>query len=111
MRNHATDGKPGQAPLYSYQSFTHPAWGYFGTASVGCLRDSKEVAFHISVEKGFAIREWANVKLGAQAFNVFNHPNVMTINTTWSPTAQGSFATASAYGDPRQMQFYTKITF
>ncbi|MGO8759200.1 MAG: carboxypeptidase regulatory-like domain-containing protein [Terracidiphilus sp.] len=111
VRNHATDGKPGQAPLYSYQSFTHPAWGYFGTASVGCLRDSKEVAFHISVEKGFAIREWANVKLGAQAFNVFNHPNVMTINTTWSPTAQGSFATASAYGDPRQMQFYTKITF
>jgi hypothetical protein len=111
VRNHGTDGKPGQAPLYSFQNFTHPAWGYFGTASVGSLRDPKEVAFHMSVEKGFAVREWANIKLGAQAFNVFNHPNVMTINSGWSPTSQGTFGMATAYGDPRQMQFYTKITF
>jgi hypothetical protein len=111
VRNHATDGKNNQLPVYSYQNFTHPAWGYFGTASVGSLRDPKEVAFHASVEKGFAIREWADVKLGAQAFNVLNHPNVITLNTSWSPTGQGSFGTASAYGDPRQMQFYTKITF
>jgi hypothetical protein len=111
IRNHGTDGKPGQAPLYSYQNYTHPAWGFFGTASVGSLRDPKEVAFHMSVEKGFAVREWVNVKLGAQAFNVFNHPNVMTIGSGWSPTSQGTFGVASAYGDPRQMQFYTKITF
>ena len=111
VRNHGTDGKPGQAPVYSYMSYTHPAWGYFGSASVGSIRDPKEVAFHMSAEKGFAIREWATVKLGAQAFNVFNHPNIMSLNTSWSPTAQGSFGTATAYGDPRQMQFYTKITF
>jgi hypothetical protein len=111
VRNHSTDGKNAQQPVYSFANFTHPAWGYFGTASVGSLRDPKEVAFHASVEKGFAIREWATVKLGAQAFNVLNHPNVITINTSWSPTAQGAFGTASAYGDPRQMQFYTKINF
>ena len=110
-RTRGTDGKNGQMPVYSYTNFTNPAWGYFGTASVGSLRDPKEVAFHACVEKGFAIREWATVKLGIQAFNVLNHPNVIALNTSWSPTAQGSFGTASAYGDPRQMQFYTKIMF
>jgi hypothetical protein len=111
VRNHGTSGKNNQMPLYSYQNFSRPAYGFFGTAAVGSLRDPKEVAFHASVEKGFAIREWATVKLGAQAFNVFNHPNVISIGTGWSPTAQGSFGTAASYGDPRQMQFYTKINF
>ena len=111
IRNHSTDGKNNQAPVYSYTNFTHPAWGYFGTASVGSLRDPKEVAFHTSIEKEFAIRERAEVKLGVQAFNVLNHPNVIALNTSWSPTSQGSFGTASAYGDPREMQFYSKITF
>lgn len=65
--------------------------GTSGTANSLCpptrtsrvLRDPKEVAFHMSVEKGFAL----------------------------SPTGQGAFGTATAYGDPRQMQFYTKINF
>ena len=52
----------------------------------------------------------ATVKLGAQAFNVFNHPNVLGLNATWAPGST-TFATATSYGDPRQMQFYTKITF
>jgi hypothetical protein len=111
VRNHGTDGKPGQSPLYSYLQFARPAYGFYGTAPVGCLRDPKEVALHMSVEKGFAVREWANISLGAQAFNVFNHPNVMTLNNNWSPSSQGSFGMATAYGDPREMQFYTKITF
>jgi carboxypeptidase family protein len=111
VRSHGTSGKNGQQPLYSYQNFSRPPYGFFGTAAVGSLRDPKEVAFHMSVEKGFALREWANIKLGAQAFNVLNHPNVITLNTSWSPTGQGAFGTATAYGDPRQMQFYTKINF
>jgi len=35
----------------------------------------------------------------------------MSLNTGWSPTSQGSFGTAATFGDPREMQFYTKITF
>jgi hypothetical protein len=111
-RAHGTSGKTseGQLPVYAATNFTAPSWGYFGSAQVGSIRDPKEVAFHASVEKGFAIREWANVKLGAQAFNVLNHPNVMTLNTSWAP-GSSTFGTATAFGDPREMQFYTKITF
>jgi hypothetical protein len=111
-RVHGTSGKisENQLGVYSAGSFSAPSYGYFGTAQVGCLRAPKEVAFHMATEKGFAIREWATVKLGAQAFNVFNHPNVLGMNTTWALGSK-TFATATSFGDPRQMQFYTKITF
>jgi hypothetical protein len=111
-RAHGTSGKTSehQLPVYSASNFTRPAYGFFGTAQVGSIRDPKEVAFHASVEKGFAIREWATVKLGAQAFNILNHPNVISLNTSWA-AGSSSFGTASSYGDPRMMQFYTKITF
>ena len=111
-RNHGTSGKASehQQPVYNASLFSAPSWGYFGTATVGSLRAPKEVAFHMATEKGFAIREWATVKLGAQAFNVFNHPNVLGLNASWAPGST-TFATATSFGDPRQMQFYTKITF
>jgi hypothetical protein len=111
IRNHSTSGKPGQQPVYSYQNFTRPAYGFYGTASVGSLRAPKEVVLHLAAEKGFAMTERYNIKIGAQAFNLFNHPNVLSLNTGWSPTAQSTFGSASTYGDPREMQFYTKITF
>lgn len=54
VRFHGTSGKNGQQPLYSYQNFSRPAYGFFGTAAVGSLRDPKEVA--ISHERGKGIR-------------------------------------------------------
>jgi hypothetical protein len=111
-RAHATDGKSliGQAPVYSSGEFTAPYYGFFGTAAVGSLRAPREVAVHLSVEKGFALGERFNAKIGAQAFNIFNHPNVLSLNTSWAPNST-SFGTATAYGDPRQMQFYARVTF
>jgi hypothetical protein len=111
VRSHGTDGKPGQQPVYSYQAYSRPAYGFFGTASVGSLRAPKEVALHLSAEKEFAITERYGVKIGGQAFNILNHPNVISINSGWSPTSQGSFGMATAYGDPREMQFYARVNF
>jgi hypothetical protein len=104
VRSHSTDGKPGQAPVYSFQEFNTPSYGFFGTATIGSLRAPKEVAVHLSAEKAFIITERYGVRIGAQAFNLFNHPNVLGLNTSWSPSGQGSFGLASSYGDPRQMQ-------
>jgi hypothetical protein len=111
IRAHGTDGKTGQQPLYSYTNFDRPAYGFFGNASVGSLRAPKEVAVHMSAEKAFALGGRYNAKIGAQAFNVLNHPNVMGITSTYTPTSQGSFGMASSYGDPRLMQFYAKVNF
>jgi hypothetical protein len=112
IRNHGTSGKTseGQQPVYSATAFVAPSWGYFGSASVGSLRAPKEVAVHVSTEKAFAFGDRFSAKIGAQAFNVLNHPNVLSINSTWAPGST-SFGTASSYGDARQMQFYTKLIF
>jgi hypothetical protein len=112
-RNHGTSGKmsEGQQPIYSFTSFARPYYGFFGNAEVGCLRAPKEVAVHMSAEKGFAIGDHYSAKIGAQAFNLLNHPNVLGINGSWSPTSQGTFGNATSFGDPRQMQFYAKINF
>jgi len=109
-RNHGTSGKPGQQPVYNATNFVAPSWGYFGTARVGSLRGPKEVALHLSTEKAFAFGERFSAKIGAQAFNIFNHPNVLSMNTSWSPTTT-TFGNATSYGDPRQMQFYAKLIF
>jgi hypothetical protein len=110
IRAHGTDGKKGQNALYQASAFSRPGYGFFGNASVGSLRAPKEVAIHMSAEKAFAYGDRFSAKIGAQAFNVLNHPNVMGINATWSPTTT-TFGAATSYGDPRLMQFYAKIIF
>jgi len=112
VRNSGTSGKTriGQQPLYSASDFAAPAYGFFGNAQVGSLRGPKEVAVHASAEKGFLIKEGFSAKIGAQAFNIFNHPNVLSVSSAWAPGST-AFGTAATYGDPRQMQFYAKVTF
>jgi len=110
LRNRGTSGKPGQQPLYSATNFVAPSYGYFGTAKVGSLRGPKEVVLHLSAEKAFAFGNRFSAKIGAQAFNVLNHPNVMGLSTAWA-AGSSSFGKATSYGDPREMQFYTKVNF
>jgi len=112
VRNSGTSGKTliGQKPLYSASDFAAPAYGFFGSAAIGSLRAPKEVAVHVSAEKGFLIKDGFEAKIGAQAFNVFNHPNVLSVSSAWAPGST-SFGTAATYGDPRQMQFYAKVNF
>jgi len=112
VRNRGTSGKVGQQPLYSATNFAAPSYGYFGTAKVGSLRGPKEVVLHLSAEKAFAVGERFSAKIGAQAFNVLNHPNVMGLNTGWGPgSTTFGMASSSSYGDPREMQFYAKVSF
>jgi hypothetical protein len=113
---HSGSGKKalGQAALYSYASFAVPAFGTFGNSEPGVLRGPKEVSFATAVNKTFPITERVGVQLRAEAFNVFNHPNINAINTTFSfsPTTNASnFGYATNAGDMRQMEFSGRLTF
>jgi TonB-dependent Receptor Plug Domain len=104
----------GQAPLYSYSSFAVPGFGTFGNSQPGVLRGPKEVAFATAVNKTFPITEHAGLQLRAEAFNVFNHPNINSINTTFNfsqATNASSFGYATAAGDMRQLEFSARINF
>ncbi|WP_162537366.1 TonB-dependent receptor [Granulicella sp. WH15] len=104
----------GQAPLYSYTSFALPAYGTFGNSEPGVLRGPKEVSFAAAVNKDFPVTDRVKVQIRAEAFNVFNHPNINSINSTFSSstaTNQSNFGYASTAGDMRQMEFSGRVTF
>lgn len=115
IRNSGSGKKAlGQSALYSYTSFAVPGFGTFGNSEPGVLRGPKEVTFATAVNKSFPVTERVGFELRAEAFNVFNHPNINSINTTFSfttSTNQSNFGYASSAGDMRQMEFSGRLTF
>jgi hypothetical protein len=115
VRNSGSGKKAiGQSALYNYASFAVPAWGTFGNSEPGILRGPREVSFATAVNKTFPITERVGFELRAEAFNIFNHPNINSINTTYSfsqTTNASSFGYASSAGDMRQMEFSGRLTF
>lgn len=114
--HHGGSGKKaiGQAPLYSYSSFAVPGWGTFGNSQPGVLRGPKEVAFATALNKTFPVGERAGLQLRAEAFNLFNHPNINSINTSFNfnpSTNASSFGYATGAGDMRQLEFSARVTF
>lgn len=113
---HSGSGKKatGQQPLYSYGSFAVPGWGTFGNSRPGVLRGPKEVSVAAAVNKTFAITERAGLELRAEGFNVFNHPNINSINNTFyfsQATTASNFGYAATAGDMRQMEFSARFNF
>ena len=115
VRNSGSGKKAlGQAPLYSYASFAVPGWGTFGNSAPGVLRGPKEVSYAAAFFKTFPITDRAGIQLRAEAFNVFNHPNINSINSTFyfsQATNQSNFGYAATAGDMRQMEFSARINF
>jgi hypothetical protein len=104
----------GQPGLYSFASFAVPGFGTFGNSQPGVLRGPKEIAFATAVNKTFPLTEKVGLQLRAEAFNVFNHPNINSINTSFNfsaATNQTSFGNATSAGDMRQMEFSGRVTF
>lgn len=104
----------GQKPLYSYASFAQPPYGTFGNSEPGILRGPKEVSVATAVNKNFPIGDRAGIVLRAEAFNLFNHPNINSFNSTWSNNTNtdiSNFGYASTAGDMRQMEFSARVNF
>jgi hypothetical protein len=80
----------------------------------------------VAIRREFPIYERLKLQFRAEAFNVFNHPNFGTINSTFCPAGPGcTFGQSTAtlanslgglnslyqMGGPRSMQFALKLTF
>jgi len=115
IRNSGSGKKAiGQAPLYNYSAFAVPGWGTFGNSEPGVLRGPKEVVYATALNKTFPVTEQVGLQFRAEAFNVFNHPNINSINTSFnfnSSTDASSFGYATAAGDMRQLEFSGRVTF
>ena len=110
---HPGDGKSnlGHSSYLSAASFQAPAWGEFGDSKPGSVRNPKEVAFNVALDKNFPINERVGFKMRVEAFNVFNHPSTIVQGAWSSQAATSSFGSVVGAGDPRQMEFSGRFTF
>lgn len=96
------------AEWFSTSSFQTAA-GQFGNTSNGSLQGPGMQKWDMALVKNTKIAEFANVQLRAEAFDVFNHPNFLTVDSNINDGA--SFGTINADHEPRILQLGAKITF
>jgi hypothetical protein len=113
---------------FNPSAFALPAPGRFGNAGRNILRGPGFAQFDLALQKSFQFREGLKIVLGAEAYNVFNHPNFAVPSNTQSPLtlggngdavlkdATGAFANNagrifSTVGTGRQIQLTARFTF
>lgn len=99
------------ASLYCPTAFTAPALGTFATGDYrNAFSNPGFVEWNLAVHKQFPIaREGAtNLEFRAEAFDVLNHPNWSTADST--PT-DSSFMLVTSKIDNRNLQFQLKLSF
>src|SRR5262249_7038667 len=87
--------------------------GRFGNASVGSIVGPGTQTVSVSLIKSVKLSEAARFEFGAQAANIFNHPNYAPPNTSVNTNAFGTITSLqSAEGaGPRSIQLTGRVTF
>src|SRR5215469_6599150 len=113
---------------FNPNAFAVPAPGQFGNAGRNILRGPDFAQFDLALQKGFQLTEGRKITFGAEAYNLFNHPNFAVPSNTQSPLtlggngdavfadATGSFANNvgrifTTVGTGRQIQLDARFTF
>jgi len=93
---------------FNTSAFVFPAPGTFGNAGRNILTGPGYQNLNASLVKNTALTERLNLQLRAEAFNLFNHPNLnLPDNFLGSPT----FGRISSAREPRHIQFGVKLLF
>jgi len=113
---------------FNPNAFALPPPGQFGNAGRNILRGPGFSQFDLALQKGFQLTEGRKITFGAEAYNLFNHPNFAVPSNTQSPLtlggngdavfadATGSFANNvgrifTTVGTGRQVQLDARFTF
>ncbi len=93
---------------FNQSAFAFPAPGTFGNAGRNILEGPGYTSFNASLVKNAPLSERIKLQLRAEAFNLFNHPNLnLPDNFLGSPT----FGQITSARDPRHLQFGVKLLF
>jgi len=109
-------------------AFSVPAPGQFGNSGRNVLRGPGFAQFDLSLQKAFRLTETTKITFGAEAYNLFNHPNFAVPSNTQSPLTLGGNGDAvfqdsagdfaknvgrifTTIGTGRQIQLDARFTF
>jgi hypothetical protein len=104
------------------KAFALPPPGSFGNLGRGLIRGPGIKNVDASLSKNWRFGERYNIQFRAEAFNIFNHPNFVGVDTAltfvnnindpnFGKPANGSFGTLNATQPPREFQFGLKFSF
>jgi len=109
-------------------AFALPPPGQFGDAGRNILRGPAFAQCDLALQKGFQLTEGTKITIGAEAYNLFNHPNFAVPSNTQSPLTLGGNGDAvfqdaagnlaknvgrifTTVGTGRQVQLAARFTF
>jgi hypothetical protein len=100
-------------------AFTRPADGEFGNLGRNALRLPRVNNVDASLMKNFNFTERTKLTFRAEAFNLFNHPQVWGVNNTFQADNPGSaisatdkaFGQANSWRDARTLQLALRFSF
>jgi hypothetical protein len=102
------------------QAFQRPPDGQYGSLGRNALRGPGYGNWDFSMAKNIKIRESMNMKIDCDVFNLFNHPEIWSIQNGWgadnpgggiNSSTAGTFGTITSYRPARVLQFGFKFTF
>ena len=113
---------------FNPNAFAVPAPGQIGNAGRNILRGPGFAQFDVALEKRFKLTEGTKITFGAEAYNLFNHPNFAVPSNTQSPLTLGGNGDAvfedaagnlaknvgrifTTVGTGRQLQLDARFTF
>ena len=113
---------------FNPNAFALPAPGQFGNAGRNILRGPGFAQVDLALQKGFQLTEGTKLTVGAEAYNLFNHPNFAVPSNTQSPLTLGGNGDAvfedaagnlaknvgrifTTVGTGRQIQLDARFTF
>jgi hypothetical protein len=113
---------------FNPSAFALPLPGQFGNAGRNILRGPAFGQFDLSLKKSFQWKDGLKLTLGAEAYNIFNHPNFGVPTNTQSPLSLGGNGEAifrdpagdlasnvgrilTTVGTGRQIQLTARFTF
>jgi hypothetical protein len=104
----AIKGAKTRTQWFNTAAFVAPKPGFYGNAGTGIIQGPGLVVFDMALYKDFHITEGNFFEFRAEAFNIFNHTNFTTINTTFG---NGSYGNATAAAEPRILEVALRYHF
>jgi hypothetical protein len=93
---------------FNTSAFSAPAWGFYGTCGPDPIRGPGLQDWEWSLFKTFRIHENVKMQFRAAAFNIWNHPNFSSINSSYG---SGAFGQVNGALDPRQIELGLRLDY
>jgi len=100
-------------------AFRRPLDGQYGTLGRNALRYPGTANFDVNIAKTFRVTEAVSFDVRGEVYNVFNHPQIWGLNTSFTADNPGGTISSSnrnlglptQWRDPRVIQFGFKLRF